>query len=119
MSKTLSDLPSDLHQLILSHDEEKIQLKKENEKLKTRVRLLQCLLWEARHDSDEDDSDEESEGEGEEEEIDLNKFTVPELRKKLRDAGIIGFIKSNKPKLVEYLSLQGVRAWFRLRKNGH
>ena len=34
MSKTLSDLPTDLHHLILSHDEEKIQLKKENEKLK-------------------------------------------------------------------------------------
>ena len=34
MSKTLSDLPTDLHRLILSHDEEKIQLKKENEKLK-------------------------------------------------------------------------------------
>ena len=26
MSKTLSDLPTDLHRLILSHDEEKIQL---------------------------------------------------------------------------------------------
>ena len=34
MSKTLSDLHTDLHRLILSHDEEKIQLKKENEKLK-------------------------------------------------------------------------------------
>ena len=34
MSKTLSDLPTDLHRLILSHDEEKLQLKKENEKLK-------------------------------------------------------------------------------------
>ena len=34
MSKTLSDLPTDLHHLILSHDEEKIELKKENEKLK-------------------------------------------------------------------------------------
>ena len=30
----MSDLPMDLHHLILSHDEEKIQLKKENEKLK-------------------------------------------------------------------------------------
>ena len=59
MSKTLSDLPSDLHQLILSHDEEKIQLKKENEKLKTRVKMLQCLLDEARQDnnSDEDTDD--------------------------------------------------------------
>ena len=60
MSKTLSDLPSDLHQLILSHDEEKIQLKKENEKLKTRVKMLQCLLDEARQESDEDDSEDES-----------------------------------------------------------
>ena len=55
--KTLSDLPTDLHRLILSHDEEKIQLKKENEKLKTQVKMLQCLLDEARQDSD---SDEES-----------------------------------------------------------
>ena len=57
MSNTLSDLPTDLHRLILSHDEEKIQLKKENEKLKTQVKMLQCLLDEARQDSD---SDEES-----------------------------------------------------------
>ena len=35
MTQTLSDLPTDLHRLILSHDEEKIQLKKENEKLKS------------------------------------------------------------------------------------
>ena len=55
--KTLSDLPTDLHRLILSHDEEKIELKKENEKLKTQVKMLQCLLDEARQDSD---SDEES-----------------------------------------------------------
>ena len=55
---TLSDLPTDLHRLILSHDEEKIQLKKENEQLNTRVRMLQCLLDEARQDSDSDsDSD--------------------------------------------------------------
>ena len=57
ISKTLSDLPTDLHRLILSHDEEKIELKKENEKLKTQVKMLQCLLDEARQDSD---SDEES-----------------------------------------------------------
>ena len=57
MSNTLSDLPTDLHRLILSHDEEKIELKKENEKLKTQVKMLQCLLDEARQDSD---SDEES-----------------------------------------------------------
>ena len=60
MSKTLSDLPMDLHCLILSHDEEKIQLKKDNEKLKTRVKMLQCLLDEARQDSDSDeDTDDE------------------------------------------------------------
>ena len=64
MSKTLSDLPTDLHYLILSHDEEKIELKKENEKLKTRVKMLQCLLDEARQDSDSDeDTDEEDEDE--------------------------------------------------------
>ena len=63
MSKTLSDLPTDLHQLILSHDEEKIELKKENEKLKTRVKMLQCLLDEARQDSDSDeDTDDEDDG---------------------------------------------------------
>jgi len=45
----------DLHHLILSHDEEKIELKKENEKLKTRVKMLQCLLDEARQDSDSDE----------------------------------------------------------------
>ena len=62
MSKTLSDLPMDLHRLILSHDEEKLELKKENEKLKTRVKMLQCLLDEARQDNDsnEDDSENES-----------------------------------------------------------
>ena len=66
MSKTLSDLPMDLHRLILSHDEEKIELKKENEKLKTRVKMLQCLLDEARQDSDSDeDTDDEDESENE------------------------------------------------------
>ena len=59
MSKTLSDLPMDLHRLILSHDEEKLELKKENEKLKTRVKMLQSLLDEARQDSDSDDDDSE------------------------------------------------------------
>ena len=44
MSKTLSDLPMDLHRLILSHDEEKIELKKENEKLKTRVKILEANM---------------------------------------------------------------------------
>jgi hypothetical protein len=67
MSKTLSDLPTDLHYLILSHDEEKIELKKENEKLKTRVKMLQCLLDEARQDSDSDeDTDEDKDSDDEE-----------------------------------------------------
>ena len=61
MSKTLSDLPMDLHHLILSHDEEKLELKKENEKLKTRVKMLQCLLDEARQDSDSDEDTEDGE----------------------------------------------------------
>ena len=61
MSKTLSDLPMDLHHLILSHDEEKIELKKENEKLKTRVKMLQCLLDEARQDSDSDEDTDDGE----------------------------------------------------------
>jgi len=37
--KTLSDLPTDLHRLILSHDEEKIQLKKGIEALKKKDAL--------------------------------------------------------------------------------
>ena len=37
--KTLSDLPTDLHRLILSHDEEKIQLKKRIEALKKKEAL--------------------------------------------------------------------------------
>jgi len=74
MSKTLSDLPTDLHYLILSHDEEKIELKKENEKLKTRVKMLQCLLDEARQDSDSDeDTDEDESDESEDESEENNK----------------------------------------------
>ena len=70
MSKTLSDLPMDLHRLILSHDEEKIELKKENEKLMTGVMMLRRLLDEARNnpndnDSNEDDTDSENESEDE------------------------------------------------------
>ena len=61
MSNTLSDLPTDLHRLILSHDEEKIQLKKDNEKLKTQVKMLQCLLDEARQDNNNSESDTSSE----------------------------------------------------------
>ena len=72
MSKTLSDLPMDLHRLILSHDEEKLELKKENEKLKTRVKMLQSLLDEARQDNDSegDDSDEENSDSDEDEDED-------------------------------------------------
>ena len=44
MSKTLSDLPTDLHRLILSHDEEKIQLEKENEKLKKENKAFKDLI---------------------------------------------------------------------------
>ena len=69
MSKTLSDLPTDLHYLILSHDEEKIELKKENEKLKTRVKMLQCLLDEARQDSDSDEDTDEDESDDSEDEF--------------------------------------------------
>ena len=68
MSKTLSDLPTDLHYLILSHDEEKIELKIENEKLKTRVKMLQCLLDEARQDSDSDEDTDEDESDDSEDE---------------------------------------------------
>ena len=75
MSKTLSDLPMDLHRLILSHDEEKIELKKENEKLKTRVKMLQCLLDEARKDLDSDDEEA------------LEDLKCGELKARLRDLG--------------------------------
>jgi len=47
-SVTLADLPTDLHRLILSHDEEKIQIKEDNEKLRTQVQELQSLLDRAR-----------------------------------------------------------------------
>ena len=112
MSNTLSDLPTDLHRLILSHDEEKIELKKENEKLKTQVKMLQCLLDEARQDID---SDSESENESDEEETEDGKdiykrylnvsFTVPELRHQLKNAGIKGYSRANKAELVERLAI--------------
>ena len=47
-SVTLADLPTDIHYLILSHDEEKIQIKEDNEKLRTQVQELQSLLDRAR-----------------------------------------------------------------------
>ena len=98
MSKTLSDLPTDLHRLILSHDEEKIELKKENEKLKTQVRWLQNLIDEQQMQlSDESDYEEERE-EVTEEEIQemMENWSLPQLRKELQRAGIKGYSKKNK-----------------------
>ena len=40
----LSDLPTELHLLILEHDEEKKCLKEENERLKTRLKMTQRAL---------------------------------------------------------------------------
>ena len=110
MTLTLSDLPTDLHRLILSHDEEKIQLKKENEHLNTRVRMLQCLLDEARQDSDSDSDSDISTDEEFEDGIDTYKrylersFTVPQLRHQLKNAGIKGYSRANKAELVERLA---------------
>ena len=111
MSITLSDLPTDLHCLILSHDEEKIQLKKDNEKLKTQVKMLQCLLDEACQNID---SDSESDTSSDEEETEDGKaiykrylnmsFTVPQLRHQLKNAGIKGYGRANKAVLVERLA---------------
>ena len=98
MSKTLSDLPMDLHRLILSHDEEKLELKKENEKLKTQVRWLQNLIDEQEmQPSDESDYEEERE-EVTEEEIQemMENWSLPQLRKQLQRAGIKGYSKKNK-----------------------
>ena len=110
--KTLSDLPTDLHRLILSHDEEKIQLKKDNEKLKTQVKMLQCLLDEARQDIHSDsESDISSDEEETEDGIDTYKrylersFTVPQLRHHLKNAGIKGYSRANKAELVERLAI--------------
>ena len=108
---TLSDLPTDLHRLILSHDEEKIQLKKENEQLNTRVRMLQCLLDEARQDSDSDsDSDISTDEEFEDGKYIYKRylnmsFTVPQLRHQLKNAGIKGYSRANKAELVERLAI--------------
>ena len=108
---TLSDLPTDLHRLILSHDEEKIQLKKENEQLNTRVRMLQCLLDEARQDIHSDSESDTSSDEEFEDGIDTYKrylersFTVPQLRHQLKNAGIKGYSRANKAELVERLAI--------------
>ena len=113
MSTTLSDLPTDLHHLILSHDEEKIQLKKDNEQLTTRVKMLQCLLDEARQDSDSDSDSESDPSSDDEDNMDgkdiykryLNmSFTVPQLRHQLKNAGIKGYSRANKADLVERLA---------------
>ena len=108
--KTLSDLPTDLHHLILSHDEEKIQLKKDNEKLKTQVKMLQCLLDEARQDIHSDSESDTSSDEEFEDGKDIYKrylnmsFTVPQLRHQLKNAGIKGYSRANKAELVERLA---------------
>lgn len=108
---TLSDLPTDLHRLILSHDEEKECLKKNNEKLKTQVKMLQCLLDEAREDSDSDSESDISTDEETENGIEIYKrylnmsFTVPQLRHQLKNAGIKGYSRANKAELVERLAI--------------
>jgi len=110
---TLSDLPTDLHRLILSHDEEKMYLKKQNEKLKTQVKMLQCLLDEARQDIDihSDSESDISTDEEFEDGIDIYKrylnmsFTVPQLRHQLKNAGIKGYSRANKAELVERLAI--------------
>ena len=113
MTQTLSDLPTDLHRLILSHDEEKIYLKKEKRRLTTRVRMLQSLLDEARQDNDSDsesDSDSEADEFDNMDEKDIYKrylnmsFTVPQLRHQLKNAGIKGYSRANKAELVERLA---------------
>ena len=97
MSKTLSDLPTDLHRLILSHDEEKIQLKKENEKLKTQVRWLQNLIDEQEmQPSDESDYEEEREVTEEDIQEMMENCSLPQLRQQLQRAGIKGYSKKNK-----------------------
>ena len=91
MSTTLADLPTDLHCLILSHDEEKIQLKRENEQLTTRVKMLQCLLDEARRDIDSDsDSDSDSDEEENEDGKDIYKRYLEESnRQQFRPAIVL------------------------------
>ena len=98
MSKTLSDLPMDLHRLILSHDEEKIQLKKENEKLKTQVTwYLRWYLMDKQQMQPSDESDYEEEHEVTEQNIqDMMLWSLPQLRRHLREAGIKGYSKKNK-----------------------
>ena len=109
-SKTLADLPTDIHRLILSHDEEKIQIKKDNEKLRTQVKMLQCLLDEARQDNNNSESDTASDDEEPEDGVEMyqryleRSFTVPQLRHQLKNAGIKGYSRANKAELVERLA---------------
>eukprot|EP00964_Phaeocystis_antarctica_P080832 scaffold50495_cov64-Phaeocystis_antarctica.AAC.4 len=117
MSKTLSDLPTDLHRLILSHDEEKIELKKENEKLKTQVRWLQNLIDEQEmQPSDESDYEEEREEVTEKgiQEM-MEMWSLPQLRKELQSVGIKGFSKKNKRevaiRVIEYDLKFGIQIW--------
>ena len=123
MSKTLSDLPTDLHQLILSHDEEKLELKKENEKLKTQVRWLQNLIDEQEmQPSDESDYEEEREEITEEEIQDvMESWSLPQLRKELTRAGIKGFSKKNKRevaiRVIEYETYEfNFKSWLNSNK---
>ena len=123
MSKTLSDLPTDLHRLILSHDEEKIELKKENEKLKTQVRWLQNLIDEQEmQPSDESDYEEEREEVTEEEIQDvMESWSLPQLRKELQRAGIKGYSKKNKRevaiRVIEYETYEfNFKSWLNSNK---
>ena len=110
-SMTLADLPTDIHYLILSHDEEKIQIKKDNEKLRTQVKMLQCLLDEARQDNNNSEMDTSSDDEETEDGVEMyqrflsKNFTVPQLRHQLKNAGIKGYSRANKAELVERLAI--------------
>ena len=113
MSTTLADLPTDLHRLILAHDEEKMCLKKDNEKLRTQVKMLQCLLDEARQDNNNSEMDTSSDDEETEDGVEMSNpwvlslsknFTVPQLRHQLKNAGIKGYSRANRAELVERLA---------------
>ena len=109
-SKTLADLPTDIHYLILSHDEEKIQIKKDNEKLRTQVKMLQCLLDEARQDNNNSEMDTSSDDEDTEDGVEMyqrflsKNFTVPQLRHQLKNAGFKGYSRAPKAVLVQRLA---------------
>lgn len=47
----LSDLPTDLHLLILEHDEDKKRLKEENERLKVQLKMTQLILFGPKRES--------------------------------------------------------------------